>query len=107
MLEGGNKPTKNLVPLQCPDDSFNLNKIVLTNMKKSPYFLKLCSEVKNWSQAVDEIYYKADHLEQWSVGKFELIQQTCLAITDSIILHKKKTPVRNSLVVVFILPSSA
>mmetsp|Transcript_1501 Transcript_1501/g.2204 ORF Transcript_1501/g.2204 Transcript_1501/m.2204 type:complete len:96 (-) Transcript_1501:948-1235(-) len=67
VLEGGNKPTKNLVPLQCPGDSFNLNKILLMNSKKSPYFLKLCNEVKNWSQAVDEIYYKADHLEQWSV----------------------------------------
>ena len=64
------KASKNLVPIQSRDETFNLNKVLLQNIKKSPYFLKLCTQITNWSQAVDEIYYKVDHLEAWSVGEF-------------------------------------
>jgi len=56
------------VPLQVKDEPFNMNRVLVSNIKKSPYFLKLCGKT-TWSQLVDEIYYKVDHLDLWSVGE--------------------------------------
>ena len=38
------------------------------NVTLSPYFLKLCSAVDTYQKAVDEIYYKVDHVMPFTPG---------------------------------------
>jgi hypothetical protein len=68
--EGRNnsRTTKNLVFWSRLDDGFNFNPMLLQNIKKSPYFLKICREIKDWTALVDEVYYKVDHMEPWAAG---------------------------------------
>ena len=71
-LEEG-RNNRNAIPLWGPDDTFRLEPMLLNAIKKSPYFLKCCRELKNWNELVDEIYYKVESLEPWAVG--ELIKR--------------------------------
>lgn len=55
------------------DTHFNLNPMLLSNISKSPYFLKCCNNLKDWNSLVDEIYYEVKSLEPWSNGTFNVI----------------------------------
>lgn len=66
--EGRHNRAKNLVPLWGSDEGFNFNPMLLHNIRKSPYFVKCCRELKDWNALVDEIYYRVDHMEPWAVG---------------------------------------
>lgn len=66
--EGRNNRIRNVMPLWGPDDSFHIEPMLLNNIKKSSYFVKICLEIKEWSALVDEIYYKIDNMEPWAVG---------------------------------------
>lgn len=67
--EGRSRPQKGLIPLS-NTNTFNLNPMLLGKISKSPYFLKSCSQVKDWTALVDEIYYHVQHMEQWTQGTY-------------------------------------
>lgn len=67
--EGRNCHGKGQIPLVGPDDTFNLNPMLLHNISKSPYFQKCCNKLKEWGALVDEIYYEVKHMEPWTAGK--------------------------------------
>jgi len=68
--EGRNNAcNKGVIPLHGPDDTFNINPMLLANITKSSYFQKCCSKLKDWNAVVDEIYYKVTHVEPWTPGK--------------------------------------
>lgn len=94
--EGRNCRAKNLVPLWGPDDSFHFNPMLLENIKKSPYFVKICREIKDWSALVDEIYYKVDHMEPWAIGKLR-----CFALYGVLYCL---LPVSNINIIIILLP---
>lgn len=52
--------------------------MLLNNIKKSNYFVKLCNEIKDWTALVDEIYYKVEHMEPWAVGTHEYYLMYCV-----------------------------
>ena len=59
-----------VLPLVGPDDTFNLNPMLLHNISVSPYFYQKCyGKIKDWNALVDEIYYEVKHLEPWTPGK--------------------------------------
>jgi PRP38 family len=68
--EGRNNRARNLIPLWGPDDSFRFEPLLLDNIKKSAYFVKICREIKDWTALVDEIYYKVDNMEPWALGTY-------------------------------------
>ena len=58
-----------VLPLVGPDDTFNLNPMLLHNISVSPYFYQKCyGKIKDWNALVDEIYYEVKHLEPWMPG---------------------------------------
>lgn len=59
------RPQKGLIALT-RDDTFNFNPMLLQNISKSPYFLKCCSNIHDWTSLVDEIYYECKHMEPWT-----------------------------------------
>lgn len=58
---------KGYIPIT-QSDSFHLNPMLLQNISTSPYFIKICNKIKDWSALVDEIYYEVKHLEPWTQG---------------------------------------
>ena len=64
-----NNRSRGLIPLHGPDDTFNLNPMLLQNISMSPYFRKCCN-ITDWNALVDEIYYEVKHVEPWSPGTF-------------------------------------
>ncbi len=64
------RPQKGLIPVK-DDRTFNLNPMLLQNISKSPYFIKSCSKIKDWTSLVDEIYYEVKHAEPWTQGKLQ------------------------------------
>ena len=60
-----------VLPLVGPDDTFNLNPMLLHNISVSPYFYQKCyGKIKDWNALVDEIYYEVKHLEPWMPGTY-------------------------------------
>lgn len=66
--EGRNSHVKGQITLVGPDDTFNLNPMLLHNISKSPYFIKCCTKINDWASLVDEIYYEVKHMEPWTAG---------------------------------------
>ena len=63
-----------VLPLVGPDDTFNLNPMLLHNISVSPYFYQKCyGKIKDWNALVDEIYYEVKHLEPWTPGKLKFL----------------------------------
>merc|ERR1719266_2526162 len=54
----------------------NLNPLILTNIKNSPYSKVNLVELKTYHEVVDEIYYKVAHLEPWEKGSRKTSGQT-------------------------------
>merc|ERR1711997_474533 len=54
----------------------NLNPLILTNIKNSPYFKVNLVELKTYHEVVDQIYYKVTHLEPWEKGSRKTSGQT-------------------------------
>lgn len=67
--EGRNCHVKGQINLVGPDDTFNLNPMLLQNISKSPYFIKCCNKLHDWAALVDEIYYEVKHVEPWASGE--------------------------------------
>lgn len=67
LQEGKSRSQKGLIAL-VRDDSFNLNPMLLQNISKSPYFLKTCNKVRDWTSLVDEIYFEVKHMDPWTQG---------------------------------------
>jgi len=67
--EGRRCHVKGQIPLIGPDDTFNINPMLLRNIAKSPYFIKCCQNLQEWGALVDEIYYEVKHMEPWADGK--------------------------------------
>lgn len=65
--EGKAKNIKGCVPIT-QSDSFNLNPMLFQNIIQNPYFLKICSKIKDWNALVDEIYYEVKHMEPFTHG---------------------------------------
>ncbi|PAA70541.1 hypothetical protein BOX15_Mlig033979g2 [Macrostomum lignano] len=68
---GGHHPAhhkSNNLQLWGNRESMNLNSMVLTNIKQSPYFKYELAEVKTFHEVVDAIYFKVSHLEPWERG---------------------------------------
>eukprot|EP00731_Ephydatia_muelleri_P023892 Em0016g163a len=53
----------------------NLNSMLLTNIRASPYFKMDLFELKTFHEVVDEIYYKVEHLEPWEKNSRKLAGQ--------------------------------
>ena len=70
VLRSQNCHVKGQIPLVGPDDTFNLNPMLLHNISKSPYFLKCCQNLHDWGSLVDEIYYEVKHMEPWADGTY-------------------------------------
>jgi len=68
-----NNHLKGVIPLSCPDDTFNIHPMLLTNISKSPYFQKCCEKLMDWNTLVDEIYYEVKHMEPWTAGTFVVL----------------------------------
>lgn len=66
--EGRRCHVKGQIPLIGPDDTFNINPMLLRNIAKSPYFIKCCQNLQEWGALVDEIYYEVKHMEPWADG---------------------------------------
>eukprot|EP00562_Extubocellulus_spinifer_P029765 CAMPEP_0178720334 /NCGR_PEP_ID=MMETSP0699-20121125/23665_1 /TAXON_ID=265572 /ORGANISM="Extubocellulus spinifer, Strain CCMP396" /LENGTH=434 /DNA_ID=CAMNT_0020370755 /DNA_START=6 /DNA_END=1311 /DNA_ORIENTATION=+ len=66
--EGRSAPARGQLRLHGPDDSFNLNPMLLHNISVSPYFQKCYNKLKDWNALVDEIYYEVKHMEPWTPG---------------------------------------
>ena len=64
-----NAHLRGVIPLACPDDTFNLHPMLLQNIAKAPYFQKCCEKLGDWNALVDEIYYEAKHMEPWTAGE--------------------------------------
>lgn len=64
--EGKQRNHKGQVPHNIRDDTFNMNPMLLNNIKKSPYFHKCCDKIEDWNSLVDEIYYEVKHMEPWT-----------------------------------------
>ncbi|KAI6173527.1 Ubiquitin carboxyl-terminal hydrolase [Aphelenchoides besseyi] len=58
----------NVLPLHGSDTTMNLNMLVYENICQSSYFKNYLSEVTDFQQAVDEVYYNVAHLEPWERG---------------------------------------
>ena len=66
--EGRRSHAKGQLPLVGPDDSFNLNPMLLRNISTNPYFQKCYQNLKDWNALVDEIYYEVKHMEPFAPG---------------------------------------
>ena len=65
-----NNRIRGLLPLYGPDDTFNINPMLLQNISKTSYFVKkCCGQLRDWNALVDEIYYEVKHMEAWATGK--------------------------------------
>ncbi|GMI09962.1 hypothetical protein TrVE_jg14185 [Triparma verrucosa] len=60
--------TKNALPIFGNEETFNLNSMLYKNITQCSYFLRLCKSVGDFSQAVDEIYYKVTHVLPFTPG---------------------------------------
>ncbi len=69
LLEGQQRSQSGLIPLK-DTTTFNLNPMLLNNISKSPYFVKKCCEIRDWTALVDEIYYQVTHVEPWALGTY-------------------------------------
>lgn len=69
--EGRRCHLKGIIPLVCPDDTFNIHPMLLQSIAKSPYFQKCCEKLTDWNMLVDEIYYEVKHMEPWTAGEFD------------------------------------
>ncbi|KAL3762386.1 hypothetical protein ACHAW5_004703 [Stephanodiscus triporus] len=69
-VEGGrnNNHLRGVIPLACPDDTFNLHPMLLHNVVNSAYFQRCCEKLTDWNALVDEIYYEVKHMEPWTAG---------------------------------------
>merc|ERR1712241_246854 len=54
----------------------NLNPLILTNIRNSPYSKVNLVELKTYHEVIDEIYYKVSHLEPWEKGSRKTSGQT-------------------------------
>jgi pre-mRNA-splicing factor 38B len=66
-----NNHLKGVIPLACPDDTFNLHPMLLHNVVNSAYFQKCCEKLTDWNTLVDEIYYEVKHMEPWTAGELQ------------------------------------
>lgn len=71
-----NSHLRGIIPLSCPDDTFNMHPMLLQNIAKSPYFHKCVDTLTDWNGLVDEIYYEVKHLEPFTAGE-SLIPAGC------------------------------
>ena len=72
LLEGSQRSQNGLIPLK-DTTTFNLNPMLLNNVSKSPYFVKKCVEIEDWTGLVDEIYYQVKHVEPWTLGECSIV----------------------------------
>ena len=53
--------------------SFQLEPMLLSNIKKSPYFVKICREVHDVNALIDQVYYDLEEgeksIQPWALGK--------------------------------------
>jgi len=66
----------NALPFWGNQQTMNLNPLILTNIKNSPYSKVNLVELKTYHEVVDEIYYKVAHLEPWEKGSRKTSGQT-------------------------------
>ena len=65
-----NSHVKGQINIVGNDSTFNMNSMLINNISKSPYFMKCCQNLKDWSSVVDEIYYEVNHMQPWAIGAF-------------------------------------
>merc|ERR1711976_167246 len=71
------KPKKgNILPIWGNQQSMNMNPLILTNIRNSPYSKVNLVELKTYHEVIDEIYYKVSHLEPWEKGSRKTSGQT-------------------------------
>ena len=76
-----------VLPLVGPDDTFNLNPMLLHNISVSPYFYQKCyGKIKDWNALVDEIYYEVKHLEPWTPGKLKFLLVPARVVSDFVLV---------------------
>jgi len=66
----------NVLPFWGNQQTMNLNPLILTNIRNSPYSKVNLVELKTYHEVVDEIYYKVSHLEPWEKGSRKTSGQT-------------------------------
>jgi len=59
---------KSVLQFHGNERTMNINPLILTNVQGSPYFKVELFGIKTFSEVVDQIYYKVEHLEPWAVG---------------------------------------
>lgn len=69
--EGRNNRARNLVPQK--DDTFKMEPMLMSNIQKDPYFVKICREIADVTALIDQIYYDVEEKEQsiqpWAIGE--------------------------------------
>jgi len=96
-----------VLPLVGPDDTFNINSMLLHNISVSPYFYQECyGKIKDWNALVDEIYYEVKHLEPWTPGAFALFVSvaTCQFCASNLRVPNSNAPTHLSNLVCISLP---
>lgn len=87
--EEGRTRSKSTLQLWGPDnDTFHFNPLLLQNTIQSPYFQKCCTELKDWTAVIDEIYYEVKHIRVFQIAKQPstafclLLRLLCLRMTS-------------------------
>ncbi|XP_065917455.1 pre-mRNA-splicing factor 38B-like [Dysidea avara] len=63
--DGQMKRFTNTLPLWGNKETMNINHLILSNIRGSPYFKTDLFKLKTYHEVIDEIYYKVTHLEPW------------------------------------------
>merc|ERR1712156_556008 len=75
-IEARNGRGGNVLPIWGNQQTMNLNPLILTNIRNSPYSKVNLVELKTYHEVIDEIYYKVSHLEPWEKGSRKTSGQT-------------------------------
>lgn len=72
----GRRVGANVLPFWGNQQTMNLNPLILTNIRNSPYFKGTLIDLKTYHEVIDQIYYKVSHLEPWEKGSRKTSGQT-------------------------------
>ncbi|XP_053210643.1 pre-mRNA-splicing factor 38B-like isoform X2 [Panonychus citri] len=66
----------NVLPFWGNERTMNLNTLLLTNIKNSPYFKVNLYSLKTYHEVIDEIWNQVKHMEPWEKGSRRVSGQT-------------------------------
>jgi hypothetical protein len=66
---------ENVLPLNNPNETFNMLSLLVSSIRSTPYYKARCSKINSFNELVDEIYLKVTHLEVFDMDTLTVGQK--------------------------------